>query len=196
MTGGPVRSTGAQDMVPSCPAPAAVPEQRRRSTLEFHRFQRRADSQRMSPERRRLTHALLLSLLIHTLLLSLTFGGQGLWLPGFGFPWQDRRIEVPDLRVVVVPAQVTAAEPAVTPVAEPLQQAWVEQPVASGPALTPSVSRAPTPRRTAAAIVPEANPRAEANPRTDAATGAAPAKSLCAPIGPVTRRPRRSPRRP
>jgi hypothetical protein len=130
----------------------------------------------MSPEHRRLTHALLLSLLIHTLLLSLTFGGQGLWFPGFGFPWQDRRIEAPDLRVVVVPPQVTAAEPAVTPVAEPLQQARVEQPVASRPALTPSVSRAPTPRRTAAAIVPEANPRAEANPRTDAATGAAPAK--------------------
>jgi hypothetical protein len=103
----------------------------------------------MSAERRRLTYALLLSLLIHTLLLSLTFGGQGLWLPGFGFPWQDRRIEVPDLRVVVVPAQVTAAEPAVTPVAEPLQQAWVEQPVASGPALMPSVSRAPTRSTTA-----------------------------------------------
>ncbi len=130
----------------------------------------------MSPEHRRLTHALLLSLLIHTLLLSLIFGGQGHWLPGFGFPWQDRRIEVPDLRVVVVPAQVTAAEPAVTPVAEPLQQAWVEQSVGSGPALTPSVSRAPTPRRTAATIVPEANSRAEANPRTDSATGAAPAK--------------------
>jgi hypothetical protein len=48
-------------------------------------LQRRGDSQRMSPERRRLTYALLLSLLIHTLLLSLTFGGQGLWLPGFGF---------------------------------------------------------------------------------------------------------------
>ena len=40
----------------------------------------------MSPEHRRLTHALLLSLLIHTWLLSLTFGGQGLWLPGFSFP--------------------------------------------------------------------------------------------------------------
>jgi outer membrane biosynthesis protein TonB/uncharacterized protein YjbI with pentapeptide repeats len=130
----------------------------------------------MSPEHRRLTHALLLSLLIHTWLLSLTFGGQGLWLPGFRFPWQDRRIEVPDLRVVVVPAQVTAAEPAVTPVAEPSQQAWVEQPVASGPALTPFVSRAPTPRRTAAAIVRKANPRAAVNPRTDVATGAAPAK--------------------
>src|SRR5260370_17652029 len=96
----------------------------------------------MSPERRRLTHALLLSLLIHTLLLSLTFGGQGLWLPGFGFPWQDRRIEVSDLRVVVVPAQVTAA---VTPVAEPLQPAWVGQPVASGPAPTPPHSPAPPP---------------------------------------------------
>ncbi len=135
----------------------------------------------MSLERRRLTLALLLSLLIHTLLLSLTFGGQGLGLPGFGFPWQDRRIEEPDLRLVLVPAQVPAAEPAATPVAEPSQQAWVEQPVASGPAPTPSVSRALTPGRTAAAIVPEATPRAAgtpraaANPRTDAATGAPPA---------------------
>src|SRR6266568_2390319 len=133
MTGGPVRSKGAQDTVPWCPAPAAVSEQRRWSTLELLRLQRLADSLRKSVERKRLTHALLLSLLIHTLLLSLTFGGQGLGFPGFGFPWQDRRIEVPDLRVVVVPAQVTAA---VTPVAEPLQQAWVQQPVASGPAPT------------------------------------------------------------
>ncbi len=69
----------------------------------------------MSAEHKRLTNALLLSLLIHTLLLSLTFGGQGRWLPGFGFPWQDRRIEAPDLRVVVVSPQVTGAEPAATP---------------------------------------------------------------------------------
>ena len=178
MTGGPARSTDTQGKVPSCPAPAAVPEQRRRSATELHRIQRLPDSQRMSPGYRRLTCALLLSLLIHTLLLGLTFGGRGRWLPGFGFPWQDRRIEAPDLRVVVVSPQVTAAEPAVTPVAEPLQQAQVEQkPVASGPALTPSMSRAPTPPRTAAAIMPEANPRAEANPRTDAATGAAPAQT-------------------
>ena len=133
----------------------------------------------MSPEHRRLTHALLLSLLlsllIHTLLLSLTFDGQGLWLAGFRFPWQDRRIEVPNLRIVVVPAQVTATEPAVTPVAQPLQQASVEQPVVNGPAPTPSVSRAPTPRRPAAAIVPEAIPRADASPTTGAATGAVPA---------------------
>ena len=128
----------------------------------------------MSTEHRRLKQALLLSLLIHTLLLSLTFGGQGHWLPGFGFPWQARRIEAPDLRVLVVPAQVAAVEPAVTPVAEPLRQAWLEQPVASGPPLAPFVYRAPTLRPTAAAIVPEAEPRAERNPGTDAAIGAAP----------------------
>ncbi len=175
--GDPDTSTGAQDMEASRPAPAAVPVQRWRSTLEVRTFLRHAYSRRMNPERRRLTYALLLSLLIHTLLLSLTFGGQGLGLPGFGFPWQDRQVEASDLSVVIVPAQVTAAEPAVTPVAETLQQALVEQPVTSGPALTSSVSRAPTQRQTAAAIVPDADPRAVANPRTDAATtDAAPAK--------------------
>ena len=177
MTDGRVRSTRAPDTVRSCPAQAAMPVQRRRIAIEFHRFQRRADGQRMSPERRRLSHALLLSLLIHTLLLNLVFDGQGTGLLGFRFPWQDRRIEVPDLRLVLVPAQVAGAESAVAPVAEPLLQAWVEQHVAGGPVLTPSVPPAPTPGRTAAAIVPEANPRAEANRRTDAATGAAPAES-------------------
>lgn len=44
MSGAPVSSTGTQDSGPSCPAPAAVPGQRRRSRLEFHRFQRRADT--------------------------------------------------------------------------------------------------------------------------------------------------------
>ena len=122
----------------------------------------------MSVEHWRLTLALLLSLLIHTLLLSLTFGGQGLWFPGFGFPWQERRIEAPDLRVVVVPAQVT-------PVAEPSQQAWVEQSVTSGPAPTPSVSRAPTPRRTAAAMTPESKPGT--NAATDAASAQMPLRA-------------------
>jgi hypothetical protein len=172
MTGRPVTSAGAQDRVRSCPAPAALAEQRRRSTLLSYAIQRRADRQRVSRERRRLTGALLLSLLFHTLLLSLTFGGQGLWLPGFTFPWQDRRAEVPDLRVELVPAQVTTAEPAVTPVAEPIPQALVEQPVARGSALRLSVPRAPPTRRTEAAIAPEAEPRAEAGPMSGATTGA------------------------
>jgi membrane protein involved in colicin uptake len=132
----------------------------------------------LSPEQRRLTDALLLSLLIHAWLLSLTFGSQGWWLPGFGVPWQDRRIEEPNLRVVVVPPQVTAEEPAITEpaAAEPSQQTWVEQPVASTTPPTPTAPRSPTPRPTTAAIVPKADRSAEANPTTDAATGAAPAQ--------------------
>ena len=66
-------------------------------------------SPRRSPEHK-LTYALLLSLLIHTLLLHLTFGYHG-WLPGFRFPWQDRPIAIPDLRVSLVPAWSTPAEP-------------------------------------------------------------------------------------
>ena len=161
----------------------------------------------MSPERRRLTLALLLSLLIHALLLSLTFGGQGLWLsgsgsswqiwlPGFAFPWQDRRIEVPDLRVVVVPAQVTAAEPAVTPVVEPLQQAGVEQPVASAPALTPlCLMRGPR-----GGLQHRSRRSPIRRRRPDQVQTARPLRPLpkrpCAAIDPVTRRPRRSLRRP
>jgi outer membrane biosynthesis protein TonB len=71
----------------------------------------------MSREHRPLALALLLSLLIHTLLLSLTFGGWQLGLPGFAFPWRDRRIEVPDLRIALVPAHVAPAELAVKLVA-------------------------------------------------------------------------------
>ena len=43
----------------------------------------------------RLNRALLFSLLVHGLLLSLSFG-QGLGLPGLDFPWQTRRGEAAD----------------------------------------------------------------------------------------------------
>ena len=133
----------------------------------------------MSHERTRLTLALLFSLLIHALLFSLTFGGQGLGLTGFAFrfPWQDRRIEAPDLRVVLVPVPATAPEAAVTPNAEPLQQGRAEQPVAGGFAKTPPVSPAPTSRRTTAAIVAGTHSSAGVYPGTGAATGASPAKT-------------------
>ena len=118
-------------------------------------------------ERRRLAAALLLSLLFHAWLLSLNFSGQGLRLPGFGFPWQDRRIEEPDLRVVVVAPQATAPEPAVELVAEPLQPPAVEQPAAGAPAPTTSVSRGPaaTPSRIPCADAPHdyGNDRAQAS---------------------------------
>ena len=131
---------------------------------------------------RRLTLALLLSLLIHMLLLSLTFGGEGFGLPGFGFPWQVRRIDAADLRLVLVPAQVAAAERAGTSVKEPMQ-ASIVQPVAREPTLTPSVPRAPTLGRKAEAIMPKAKrtaraePTAEAKPEPDIATGGFPANA-------------------
>ena len=78
--------------------------------------------------------ALLLSLLSHVLLLSLTFGGDKQGLPGFIAPWRERRIEVPDLRIVLVPAQVGPSEPARELAAEPLQRVTVDPPVAGGPA--------------------------------------------------------------
>jgi hypothetical protein len=138
----------------------------------------------MSAERKRLTLAFLLSLLIHALLLSLTFGSQGLGLPGFGFPWGERRTEAPDLRVMLVPAQVTAAEPAGTPVKETLPQVSIRQTVDGGPAPTPFVSPAPTLGRTAKkAIAPKAKatapaePTAEAKPEPDTATGAVSAEA-------------------
>ena len=138
----------------------------------------------MSPEHQRLAFALLLSLLFHAVLLSVIFGGQGLGLPGFGFPWRDRRIEVPDVRVVLVPTDVTASEPAITSAAkatitwatEPLQQASIEPSVATGPAPTPSVSPAPAVRRETVAIPPTARIRTEAKSKRNAVARAAPVK--------------------
>jgi hypothetical protein len=90
---------------------------------------------------RRFTLALLFSLLVHVLLLSLTFGGQGRGLPGIGLPWQERRFEAPDLRVVLMPVKATAAEPADTmpmPVKEPLQQAPIKPPAPDRLTVKPS----------------------------------------------------------
>jgi len=127
----------------------------------------------MSLEHRRQAIALLLSLLIHALLLSLTFGGHGLGLPGFGLPWRDRRIEVPDLRVVLVTTRVTAAEPAITPVTGRLQHAPIAAPVASGPAPAKAPLRADRPA--AAAPPPTPEPAVIALERPVEATLAVPA---------------------
>src|SRR4051812_663488 len=81
-------------------------------------------AQHSTPEHRRLTYALVASLLAHGLLLTLTFAGSpGLW-PNLGFPWQARRAEEPDLRAVIVQPQVARAEPTIT-VVDP----WSEEPI-------------------------------------------------------------------
>lgn len=73
--------------------------------------------------------ALLVSLLVHALLLSLSFGGEGLGLPGLALPWQARRAEVPDLRVVLVapPAEPLPAPEPVEPVKPAVQTGTAEE---------------------------------------------------------------------
>ena len=121
---------------PTCTAqtPPAEP-QPARSLGRTHLYQRRR--QGTAAERRRLTLAFLLSLLFHGLILSLTFGDQEFGLPGLDFPWRQRRIEAPDLRVVLVPVQTSAARPIAMSVEEPSRQVSDEQAVASEPASTP-----------------------------------------------------------
>ena len=127
----------------------------------------------MNPDHKRLTLALLLSLLLHALLLSLTLSGQGHWFPGFGLPWQDRRVEAPELRVAVVPVRITAADASVARVAEPAEQAPIEKPAAGGRGRTPSSPAVPIPWPTAVAILPQASPQAGTTPPTDVPTGEA-----------------------
>jgi len=126
---------------------------------------------RIHPDRRRLAFALLLSLLAHALLLSLKFGGQELGFPGFGFPWQERRIEVPELRVVLVPPRAVAAGPAAPSVLELLQRAPIGPPVtAAGPVHGPSESTTQPPPETTNAIAPQADRTAKSVAQHDFGT--------------------------
>ncbi len=69
-------------------------------------------SRQARADRQRPGLALLISLLVHGALLSLfSFGGQGMGLPGLSLPWQERRAEVPDLRVTLVPPRTPALAP-------------------------------------------------------------------------------------
>ena len=120
----------------------------------------------MNPERQRQSLALGVSLLVHALLLSLAFGGQGLGLPGFGLPWQERRAEVPALRVVLVPVQ-TLPQAAVEPTPTPT-------PAAAGPTLMTAAVMAPMAEPSATAPVAAAL-RAEQPPDTQPAPVAKPA---------------------
>jgi len=146
-------------------------------------------SQTQLPESRRLPLALLISLLFHALLLSLILGGEGLGLPQLSLPWQDRRVEAPDLSVVLLSAQVSPEKPSteaqvkppgtaestmltVLPAALPLTTL---APAPAPPPLPPSPPASPAPLK-AAAAAPQANPTPVDRSNPDVA----------APIAPVT----------
>ncbi len=109
----------------------------------------------------------MLSLLSHALLLTLDFGRQELGFPRFGLPWQDRRIEVSELRVVLVPPRVQASEPTAKSVTKLLRSAPIKQPPAPRPVDRPSVSSTQPRRLTADAIRAKGDQTAEAIPHRD-----------------------------
>jgi TonB C terminal len=187
MVGGPVRSTVAQRGGQPAPHARQNPGSERAARLDSTASSAartppsepeavRSSRSPMSDERARPTLALLLSLLLHALLLSLTLGGQGLGPVGFGLPWRERRSEASDLRFVLVPARVPVAALAGPLVKEPLSRSSIEPPAATGSALALTAPAAPTPAPMATAMVPKAGPAAgavatpKASPQPVAAT--------------------------
>ena len=109
----------------------------------------------MDRARTRLTPALLLSLLIHLLLLSLTFDGQT-WVGGLGSLWRVRKNDIPVLNVVLVTPD-EAVRYAAAPIAKSPQPTIVDQPAATSTVSTPLASPAPAPGSFAVGIVPESS---------------------------------------
>ena len=141
----------------------------------------------MIPERRRLAVALLLSLLVHALGLSLTFGAEGDALPGLALPWRERRVEVPDLRVVLVDAPAAAASPSPGPTAAPLVDAATDARTDVAAAGAPSSATATPMEPAPPADTPDAPPQPQAEPAAtrDVAATAADAKEVPAAPSPL-----------
>lgn len=86
--------------------------------------------------------AVLVSLLAHALLLSLSLGGAGLGLPGLQLPWKERRLGADELRIVLAAAplaatpadkQVKAGSVAPAPRPSTVKEAAVPMPVPTPP---------------------------------------------------------------
>jgi hypothetical protein len=99
-----------------------------------------------------LSVSLLLSLLVHALVLSLSFGGQEFGLPGFTFPWEQRRAEVPDLLAELAAVSVTSPPASALPPAPMPPLASVQTPLA-GPLIVTFSSPKAAPALPAPAVV-------------------------------------------
>ncbi|KAB2874349.1 MAG: hypothetical protein F9K36_08020, partial [Burkholderiaceae bacterium] len=78
--------------------------------------------------------ALSASLLVHALVFQLNFGDQGRGVPGIALPWEQRRVEAPDLRIVLVAPATVPANPPAPPSA---QAAAPAEPAPAGQAAAP-----------------------------------------------------------
>jgi outer membrane biosynthesis protein TonB len=102
-------------------------------------------------DQRRMSTALLIAVLFHALLLSVTFGGQTFGLPGFKLPWKERRLSANDLQVMLAPLPSPPAAPAkeANPVLAPEDVATIGSTVS---ARSPSPSATPLPQPKPAAV--------------------------------------------
>lgn len=125
-------------------------------------------------ERKRLALALALSLLSHAMLLSLDFGGQEVGFPGFRLPWQDRRSEVREVRIVLVAPRADTAEPAPRSVAQPPAAPHASGALIDVPPLASTTRRR---RPKATAIVAKADKTAAARPHRRITSSPADAKA-------------------
>ncbi|WP_374434495.1 energy transducer TonB [Inhella sp.] len=133
-------------------------------------------------DQRRLSLALLVSLGVHVLLASLSLGGLGPGLPGFQLPWQERRVEVPELELVLpphAPVPTTPAPGAPLPpaAAEPMPLVLPEPAAPAAEAFEVSVPRT--------AAVPQVEPKPEPAPAQPTPAPPAPAQPAEEPVEPA-----------
>jgi len=111
--------------------------------------------------------ALLLSLVIHALLLSIPLEGDVFGLPGLRMPWEERRLAATELNVRLAPA------PAAAPASPPASVAKAEVPVVASQPTPPAVPAAAAPASSMPpAPVTKVQPAPAPTPQNDDAPGA------------------------
>jgi hypothetical protein len=103
----------------------------------------------------RMPTALVVSLAVHAVLLSIAVGGQAFGLPGLTLPWKERRVGADDLRIELAPAPVApAAPPAPVGPLAPVAAPHNVLPPAPLPAAVAAVAAVAPPPAPAAASAP------------------------------------------
>lgn len=99
-------------------------------------------------DQRRMSTALLVAVVLHVALLSLTFGGQAFGLPGFKLPWKQRRLGADDLQIMLRSLPALPAKEA-NPVLASEEVATIGSTVSST-SVSPTATPAPMPKPAAA----------------------------------------------
>jgi hypothetical protein len=99
-------------------------------------------------DQRRMGTALLVAVLLHAVVLSITFGGQTFGLPGFKLPWKQRRLGADELQVMLRSIPRPPAKEA-NPVLAPEDVATIGSTVSST-SVSPMAAPSPMPRPAAA----------------------------------------------